>query len=55
MTEGSLAPDLVGLHPDDAARRGFEPGLKLDIENPGIAAHNGTAGTFKTTDVAARS
>ena len=33
VTEGSLAPDLVGLHPDDAARRCLEQGLKLDIEN----------------------
>ena len=33
VTEGSLAPDLIGLHPDDAARRCSERGLALDVEN----------------------
>jgi hypothetical protein len=33
VTEGSLAPDLIGLHVDDAARRCSERGLELDIEN----------------------
>jgi hypothetical protein len=33
MTDPALAPDLVGLHPDDAARRCLERGLELTIEN----------------------
>ncbi len=33
VTEGTLAPDLVGLHPDEAARRCLERGLELDIED----------------------
>ena len=33
MTDAAPAPDLVGLHPDDAARRCSERGLELDIEN----------------------
>jgi hypothetical protein len=33
VIEGSSAPDLVRLHPDDAARRCLERGLELDIEN----------------------
>ncbi len=33
VAEDSLAPDLVGLHPDDAAQRCLERGLELDIEN----------------------
>lgn len=33
VTECSLAPDLVGLHPDDAARRCLERGLELDIQD----------------------
>ncbi len=33
MTDPALAPDLVGLRPDDAARRCLERGLELTIEN----------------------
>ncbi len=33
VTEDSLAPDLVGLHPDDAARRCIDRGLELNIED----------------------
>ena len=38
MTEGSLAPDLLGLHPDEAARRCLERGLELDIENTDLVS-----------------
>ena len=33
VTDGTPAPDVVGLHPDEAARRCVERGLELDIEN----------------------
>jgi hypothetical protein len=33
LTGGTLAPDLVGLHPDEAARRCLQRGLELDIED----------------------
>ncbi len=33
VTEGAPAPELVGLHPDEAARRCLERGLELDIED----------------------
>ncbi len=33
MTEGSLAPNLLGLHPYDAARRCLKRGLQLHVEN----------------------
>ena len=33
VTDAPLAPDLVGLHPDDAARQCLERGLELNIDN----------------------
>ena len=33
VTDASLAPDLVGLHPDDAARRWLKLGVVLTIED----------------------
>ena len=38
VTDASLAPDVIGLHPDDAARRCLERGLELNIDNADLVS-----------------
>ena len=38
VTDASLAPDLVGPHPDDAARWCLERGLELKIDNADLVS-----------------
>ena len=44
MTEGSLAPNLLGFHPYDAARRCLKRGLQLHVENPELVWSYGSHG-----------
>jgi hypothetical protein len=44
VTDGSLAPNLLGLHPYDAARRCLEWGLQLHVENRELVWSYGSHG-----------